>query len=171
MGANADHLRNISLSTDMCVNNCYQPGRVNECGADSRPPITPLAGREYHRCNMHAITCFVSLDVVSSQLCGLFLAAPANRPPVATSDTYRTITTTAVEISPMANDTDPDNDTLQFIDWLNAPAFGSLSNLGNGSFRYTPSGSVGVDVLRYNVTDGRLMATGTVTVTVGERMR
>jgi hypothetical protein len=71
----------------------------------------------------------------------------------------------------MVNDTDPDNDTLQFASWLTAPAFGSLSNLGNGSFRYTPSGSVGVDVLRYNVTDGRLMATGTVTVTVGERMR
>jgi hypothetical protein len=100
----------------------------------------------------------------------LFLAAPANRPPVATSDTYRTTTTTAVVIAPMANDTDPDNNTLQFISWLTAPAFGALSNLGNGSFRYTPSGSVGVDVLRYNVTDGRLMATGTVTVTVGERM-
>jgi hypothetical protein len=71
----------------------------------------------------------------------------------------------------MANDTDPDNNTLQFISWLTAPAFGALSNLGNGSFRYTPSGSAGVDVLRYNVTDGRLMATGTATITVGEEAK
>ena len=87
---------------------------------------------------------------------------------MAASDTYKTTTNTSMVIAPLVNDTDPDSDPLQFISWITAPTFGILSSLGNGSFRYTPSGAAGVDVLRYNVSDGKMMATGMVTISIGK---
>jgi hypothetical protein len=87
---------------------------------------------------------------------------------VAGPDTYNTTSDTPVEIEPMANDVDPDGDPVQFVNWLNQPALGTLNTLSGGRLRYTPSGSVGLDAFRYNITDGKLMATGVVNISVGK---
>jgi len=67
----------------------------------------------------------------------------ANRPPVAGPDSYTTTSNTPVTIDPLANDADPDNDTMQFVDWLNQPALGTLNYLGGGKLSYTPTGAAG----------------------------
>jgi hypothetical protein len=90
---------------------------------------------------------------------------------VAGPDTYNTTSDTPVEIEPMANDADPDSDPIQFVDWLNQPELGTLNTLPGGRLTYTPSGSVGLDVFRYNITDGKLMATGVVNISVGKTHR
>jgi hypothetical protein len=110
----------------------------------------------------------VPARVQPAAVCCLWLAVLANRPPVAGPDTYNTTSDTPVEIEPMANDVDPDGDPVQFVNWLNQPALGTLNTLPGGRLRYTPSGSVGLDVLRYNITDGKLMATGVVDISVGK---
>ena len=98
-------------------------------------------------------------------------AVLANRPPVAGPDSYTTSPDILVTIDPLANDADPDNDTVQFVDWLNQPALGNLTNLGAGKLSYTPTGAAGIDLLRYNISDGKLMATGVVNITIGKRQR
>jgi hypothetical protein len=92
-------------------------------------------------------------------------AAP-NRAPSAVTDNVSTAYGTALTITPLTNDTDPENDMLSVTS--NTQAInGTVTRAGN-SLTYTPrSGFSGVDSFTYTVSDGKgNSATGTVNVTV-----
>ena len=94
-------------------------------------------------------------------------ATTVNQPPKAVNDTATTTAGKAVTISNvLANDTDPDGNTLTVTANTN-PANGTVTRSGS-SFTYTPkAGFTGTDTFTYTVSDGKGgTATGTVTITV-----
>ena len=90
-----------------------------------------------------------------------------NRNPSATDDTATTNEDTAVTIDVLANDTDPDNDTVVLESVVKGPSHGS-AQVSNGKVVYTPVGDYnGPDSFTYNVSDGNGgVAEATVSVTV-----
>lgn len=93
---------------------------------------------------------------------------PANSPPVANNDSYSVnqdavLTTGNV----LANDTDPNGDTLSVSAFTQA-AHGTVVNNNNGTFKYTPTaGWYGADAFTYTVSDGKGGTDiGTVNITV-----
>lgn len=95
--------------------------------------------------------------------------APPNRAPVAAADAARTTPGSAVAVAVLANDSDPDGDTLS-VTAVSTPAHGTAVKNADGTVTYTPAaGYVGADSFTYTVSDGRGgTATGTVTLTVAE---
>jgi len=89
-----------------------------------------------------------------------------NDPPVAQDDTAVTNEDTPVSIGVLANDSDPDGDTLS-VDWVAQPANGAASN-NRSDVTYTPDPDFnGADTFTYTIADGNGgTATATVTVTV-----
>ncbi|MBN1221031.1 MAG: tandem-95 repeat protein, partial [Anaerolineae bacterium] len=90
-----------------------------------------------------------------------------NNPPVAANDEATTDQNTAVVINVIANDDDPDGDSLS-VNAVGSPGHGSVTNNGNGTVTYTPNnGFSGSDSFTYTVSDGNGgTATATVTITV-----
>jgi hypothetical protein len=88
-----------------------------------------------------------------------------NKAPTATEDGVTTNQNTPVTISVLANDFDPDGDTLSVAS-VSSPGHGTALKNTNGTISYTPaSGFLGTDSFAYTVSDGR-GATATATVTV-----
>jgi hypothetical protein len=89
-----------------------------------------------------------------------------NQSPVAQADSATTPATTAVTVNVLANDSDPDSDTLS-IQSFTQPAHGTVTQVAGG-LRYTPFGGyVGADGFNYTITDGRGgTATTAVSLTV-----
>ena len=92
-----------------------------------------------------------------------------NLSPVAVPDAYEVTSGAATTVGAaegvLANDSDPDGDTVTAT-WASDPTDGTLSLLPDGSFTYTPDpGFVGTDSFTYRPTDGIAVA-GAVTVTV-----
>ncbi len=78
-----------------------------------------------------------------------------NQPPVAVDDNTRTSRDTPVVISVLANDSDPDGDSLE-ITQITPPSNGSAVNNPDGTITYTPdSGFKGTDAFTYTISDGR----------------
>lgn len=102
---------------------------------------------------------------------GGFLAASvntvANCPPVAEDDAAATIAGSPVTVDVLANDSDPDGDTLT-VTGNTDPANGSVVDNGDGTFTYTPNnGFTGDDTFTYTISDGNGGTdTATVTITV-----
>jgi hypothetical protein len=74
---------------------------------------------------------------------------------------------------PTANDTDPEHDLLSVVAATKATTKGgSIVLATDGSFRYTPPLGLRnlTDTVTYTVTDGALTATGTLTITVADRL-
>ncbi len=92
--------------------------------------------------------------------------AAANQPPKAVNDTATTTAGKAVTVNVLANDSDPDSDTLSVTANTN-PANGTVTRSG-GNITYTPkAGFTGTDTFTYTISDGKGgTATGTVTITV-----
>ena len=89
-------------------------------------------------------------------------------PPVAPDDDAETAHGTAVTIDVLANDSDPDGDSL-VIEGVSAPTSGSATaTVTAGSVTYTPDpGFAGTDEFSYTIDDGNGGTAGaTVTVTV-----
>lgn len=88
----------------------------------------------------------------------------ANRPPSSGGDTYSTTEDQALSIvipGVLANDLDPDGDTLTAL-LITPPTHGTLSLRTDGSFLYTPSGNYfGPDSFTYQSTDGSLQSAAT----------
>ncbi|NKQ35836.1 MAG: tandem-95 repeat protein [Chloroflexi bacterium] len=83
----------------------------------------------------------------------------------AVADNLATDEDTAVLLDALANDSDPENDTLT-ITAVSGPANGTAVIEGN-QIRYTPNANYnGADSFTYTVSDGELMATAAVNVTV-----
>ena len=87
-----------------------------------------------------------------------------NGAPVGTDDTATTDENTPVTVDVLANDTDPDGDTLTVSD-VTQPTNGTVTNNGT-DVTYTPdTGFSGADSFTYTATDG-VLNTGPVTVTI-----
>ena len=89
-----------------------------------------------------------------------------NDPPVANPDA-RTVSEDSVNnaIDVLANDTDPDGDSLNVTQA--SAGNGTVSILGNSTVRYTPNPNYfGGDTINYTISDGSLTASSTVSVTV-----
>jgi hypothetical protein len=97
------------------------------------------------------------------------VVSTCNHPPIARDDTATTPRNTAVTISVLNNDIDPDGDPIT-VTAVTQPAHGSTAIVGSGpnnSVRYTPANCyVGSDSFTYTVSDGSLSAMATVNVTV-----
>lgn len=92
-----------------------------------------------------------------------------NNPPVATDDEGTTDEDEAIEINVLANDSDPDGDTLSVSD-VTEPTNGEAAITANGTaVTYTPdAGFSGEDLFMYTVTDGTGADTATVLIDVEE---
>ncbi|MGE3362826.1 MAG: Ig-like domain-containing protein [Rhizobiaceae bacterium] len=94
-----------------------------------------------------------------------------NRPPVGVADSYTveagTTTLTVAETGVLANDSDPDNDSLTAV-LGTGPANGTLALNADGSFSYTPNANfTGEDSFTYRPNDGTANGTPvTVAITV-----
>jgi hypothetical protein len=94
---------------------------------------------------------------------------PVNDPPVAVDDTATTDEDSSVEVGVLANDSDPDGDTLTISAYQAVSNYGgTVSCTSGGACTYTPRvGFDGIDTFTYTVSDGSGgSATATVTVTV-----
>ena len=94
-----------------------------------------------------------------------------NSPPDAVDDDYGTDEGVALAVAApgvLANDTDPDGDTLT-AGFATDPANGTVALGADGSFTYTPDpGFFGTDTFTYAASDGAASDTATVTITVAE---
>ena len=96
---------------------------------------------------------------------------PVNRPPVARDDAYTTTRNGKLIVSAsngvLANDTDPDGDTLTAI-LVDDADHGVLALTADGSFTYQPDANfTGTDTFTYAASDGALQSEpATVTITV-----
>src|SRR5262249_35977939 len=76
----------------------------------------------------------------------------------------RTLNITPADLLAHASDADGDDLTVSAV---GSPSHGSLQPEANGSWTYTPNaGYTGTDSFTYQVSDGALTATATVTLTV-----
>lgn len=98
-----------------------------------------------------------------------------NQQPTVANDTVTTDTNMSVQITPLSNDSDPDNNTLHLISYTQ-PENGVVTENGNGLLTYTPnSGFTGVDTFTYVVGDlfengvYYYNIPGNVTISVGEQ--
>jgi len=90
-----------------------------------------------------------------------------NLPPSADEDSLRsTINAAEFEIDVLANDTDPNGDTLTVLNV--EPARSGSVRLVDGKVLYTPPGAVASDTFRYTITDSR-GGTDSTSVTIGVR--
>jgi hypothetical protein len=98
---------------------------------------------------------YFGCGVVDADYAVLGIIPPGNGPPVATDDSATTPEDTATSIAVLANDTDPDGDTLS-ITTIGAAAHGSAAVDPSGtSIVYTPAaGYSGPDTFSYTASDG-----------------
>lgn len=95
-----------------------------------------------------------------------FTVADANQQPTALSDAVTTDEEAPISISVLANDSDPDGDPLA-VSMAQAPANGIATVNADGTISYTPNADFhGTDTFAYQVSDGVLADTATVTITV-----
>ncbi len=93
--------------------------------------------------------------------------SPANAAPTATADSASTSEDTAVTVSVLGNDSDPDGDALGIAS-VTQGANGTVVDNGDGTVTYTPNADFnGTDSFTYTVSDGNGGTdTATVNVTV-----
>lgn len=90
-----------------------------------------------------------------------------NTPPDAVDDSATTAVATPVTLTPLANDTDGNGDTLT-VSALGTPSTGTAVLNGDGTVTYTPpAGFTGVATVPYTITDGTATDSAVMTITVG----
>jgi subtilisin family serine protease len=96
--------------------------------------------------------------------------SPPNQPPIAANDITGAIAGEPVVINVLANDTDPDGDSLT-VTFTGSAIYGTTSIVDGSAVRYTPNPDfTGSDVFLYLVSDGRGgLDTGAVTIIVSPR--
>lgn len=99
-----------------------------------------------------------------------FAGCSTNRPPDAVNDAATTRENKPVMIDLLANDSDPDGDSLTVVQ-LSAAGNGKVISKKNGKASYKPdAGFTGVDTFTYEISDGRGgKDTATATITVTEK--
>jgi len=104
-------------------------------------------------------------DVINALV---FDSAPTpNQAPTPLDDTIETTSDLPGSVDVLANDTDPDGDTLSLASFTHGTN-GTVQDLGNGVLQYTPdTGFAGTDSFTYDVSDpDGLVSTATVNVVV-----
>ncbi|HRK29120.1 MAG TPA: Ig-like domain-containing protein, partial [Chitinophagales bacterium] len=95
--------------------------------------------------------------------------APINQPPVANNDFATTPLNTPVTIPVLANDTDPDGDSISIVGIDTQPANGFVFINPGGTITYNPNpGFTGIDSFAYQITDGQLTDIAWVVVSIEE---
>jgi hypothetical protein len=87
-----------------------------------------------------------------------------NRPPVAGDDSFYVNSLGAVALNVMANDSDPDGDSLSIVSFTQ-PSIGTITQGSNGRLVYTGQGSFAQIQFSYTISDGK-GGTATATVTL-----
>lgn len=105
----------------------------------------------------YAVTAY-TMDGLESEYSDEVLYTPPNQAPSVLPDSYATSKNQTLNVAQasgvLANDSDPDGDTLTAI-LITDPTHGTLNLSGNGSFTYVPAtGYTGSDIFTYRVTDG-----------------
>jgi len=91
---------------------------------------------------------------------------PVDNAPDAVDDSATTSTGTPVDIDVLANDSDPDGDTLA-VSSATHGTYGSTTVNPDNTITYTPqAGFRGVDVFDYTISDGNSFDTAIVTITI-----
>ncbi len=80
-------------------------------------------------------------------------APPVNHAPDAVEDAPSTNYTEAITIDVLANDTDPDGDTLT-VTSITQPTFGTTVLNANGTVTFDPQGHIGSITFSYTISDG-----------------
>lgn len=96
-------------------------------------------------------------------------APPSNRPPVANNDAATVSRYGSILIDVLANDTDPDGDSLTVTNLTPTPGSQGSIALDDGLILYSPSpsSSTSTDTFTYTISDGKGgTATATVTITI-----
>ncbi len=131
---------------------------VNDDGTVSYTPVAGFSGTDTFD---YTVTDGIATDTATVTV------AVANGTPVAVDDEATTGRNRPVDIAVLANDTDPDGDTLAVTE-TTTPADGTVIVNDDGTVSYTPAaGFTGTDTFDYTVTDGIATDTATVTVAVG----
>ncbi|MBF0392436.1 MAG: cadherin-like domain-containing protein [Alphaproteobacteria bacterium] len=99
---------------------------------------------------------------------GAVLGAQSNRAPLAQADWFETAAGTPVTMAVLANDTDPDGDSLSLAGIVRGPSGGGVAVDGEGRVTYTPNaGFSGPDSFVYELSDGMGGSSeGVVSITV-----
>lgn len=101
---------------------------------------------------------------LSSSTISVRIIAP-NHPPTANPDIVSAVAGQPIRLSPLANDTDPDGDTLRIVSVGTSP-FATIS-FDAQSVTITPSDTYeGTFTIPYTITDGKVTASSTITVNV-----
>ena len=77
-----------------------------------------------------------------------------NHAPVAVDDTIFVSASSASRLNVLSNDSDPDGNALTIVSFTQ-PSVGSISQDGNGTLTFTPSGPFGATNFSYTVSDGQ----------------
>ncbi len=117
------------------------------------------------RANLQRKTEGANLDNV--QLVGTSLAGEPNNAPVAADDADTTLEDNGITVNVLANDSDPDGDTIQ-VGSVTDGTNGTVVDNGNGTVTYTPDANFhGTDSFTYRAYDGADYSDpATVTITV-----
>ena len=139
-------------------------GNLQKEGLNQVPQIK---GREQGSGVSHRRLRATASDGLSQSNVATVSVQVVNRPPVALNDTASTTKSTAVTISVLANDSDPDHDPLS-VTGLTQPASGTIVLNSNGTITYTPKkGFSGTDTFTYKASDGLAQSSAaTVTITI-----
>jgi hypothetical protein len=101
-------------------------------------------------------------------------APPTNTPPVAAPDAYDAIGNVAIPVAApgvLANDSDAEGPVTVVPGTFATVGGGAVTIAADGSFAYrSAAGFTGVDQFTYTATDGTATSTGTVTLSVPERV-
>lgn len=89
---------------------------------------------------------------------------PVNDGPTAVNDTATVATNSTVTINVLANDSDPEGDTLTLVS-VNGGSKGSASVVGQ-SVSYSSGKKRGNDTLTYTVSDGEISTAATITISI-----
>ncbi|WP_432695480.1 Ig-like domain-containing protein [Marinobacterium sp. YM272] len=138
--------------------------KINANGTLTFTPATGFSGIETFTYSISdgqggSSSASVSVSVAGS-------TSTTNQAPVASNDTGTTDGNTSVIIDVLANDSDPDGDTLT-VTSVTQGSKGSVKINSNGTLTFTPAKSFkNGDSFDYTISDGNLSATATVTVSL-----
>lgn len=105
-------------------------------------------------------------NLVSSGSASYVIANAVNTSPVAVNDAITLSSKNATLINVLANDSDPEGDTLTIVS-VTQGAKGSVQITADGQLRYTPAKSFkSSDTFTYTISDGDKTATATVSVSL-----
>lgn len=135
---------------------------INDEGTVTFTPPEDFAGQT-------TFTYTVSDGIVEASAPVTVTVLESNRPPVAVTDSESVSPGLTAEIDVLANDEDPDGDSLSVLQFFIDNVEGAQVSPDNPNVvLYTPpSGFTGFETFEYVVSDGSLTATGVVNITVG----